>query len=271
MIFVSITKYNLIFGCFLLLIFTLATTAKSKSSSRKQNEMVLIKGGDYKPLYSGSTSKEIKVNSFYMDKYAVTNAEFLEFVKENPKWRKSNVKKLFADKSYLANWESDLELGKKVSPNAPVTNVSWFVAKAYCEKKGKRLPTVAEWEYAAQASSSKQNGGDKEYYQEIVNWYSTPTEKKLSDVGSKGKNYWGVFDMHGLIWEWTYDFYGALVTGESRGNNGLERNLFCGSGAAGASDYNNYPAFLRFAFRSCLKANYTTSNLGFRGVKDFEK
>lgn len=247
------------------------TNAQQKPASKIKSEMVLVKGGNYKPLYADTNAADVKVESFYMDKYAVTNSDFQKFVEENPKWRKSKVKKIFADKTYLTNWESDLKPGKNVLPNAPVTNVSWFAAKDYCECQGKRLPKVAEWEYAAQASETKANGGsDKKYLQKIFDWYSMPTQSKISRVGSKGKNYWGVYDLHGLIWEWTQDFYSALVTGESRGDSGLEKNLFCGSGSVGAADFTNYPAFLRFAFRSSLKANYTTANLGFRCVKDYK-
>jgi len=236
--------------------------------SQSNKEMILIKGGTYKPLYADSTNQEIKVESFYMDKYAVTNAEFLRFVEENPKWKKENIKRLFADKSYLTNWKNGSELGGKVNPNAPVTNISWFAAKEYCECEGKRLPTIAEWEYVAQASTNKQNGtNDQEYLDKIIKWYSRPTPEIFPSVGSSGTNYWGVYDMHGLVWEWTSDFFTTLVTGESRGDSSLERNLFCGSGSFGVSNFKNYPAFMRFAFRGSLKANYTTNNLGFRCVK----
>ena len=55
-----------------------------------------------------------------------------------------------------------------------------------------------------------------------------------------------------------------MVTGESRGDTGLERSLFCGAGAAGARDLTNYPAFMRAGLRSSLRANYAVPNLGFR-------
>ena len=65
-----------------------------------------------------------------MDEYAVTNAEFLEFVKANPAWSKSKVKRLFADTNYLKHWKSDFEIGEsnKNIYNSPVVNVSWFAA-----------------------------------------------------------------------------------------------------------------------------------------------
>jgi len=233
------------------------------------SKMILISTGFYESLFN--KGEEQKVEKFYLDVYPVTNKEFLEFVKANPKWRKTNIKKIFADESYLANWKSDLELGEKANRESPVTYVSWFAAKAFAEWIGKRLPTVAEWEYVASASKDKKYAvNDKEVIKKILDWYSSISAKEIPPVGSTEKNYWGVYDMHGLIWEWTYDFNTSLVTGESRGDGDLERNIFCGSGSASAGNAENYPAFMRYGFRSSLKANYTTRNLGFRCAKNFK-
>lgn len=232
------------------------------------SEMVKVSGGYYLPLYGKEENKQ-KVDDFLIDKYPVTNAEFLEFVKANPEWQRSNVKKIFADKFYLKNWESDTKPGKEINPESPVTFVSWFAAKAYAEWKGKRLPTVAEWEYAASASKTKPDAGeDMDNINRILKWYSKKSPEVLPAVGSTEKNYWGIYDLFGLIWEWTYDFNNALVTGESRGDSSIEKNLFCGSASSDAKNVKNYPAFMRYGFRSSLKANYTVHNLGFRCVKD---
>jgi formylglycine-generating enzyme required for sulfatase activity len=59
-----------------------------------------------------------------------------------------------------------------------------------------------------------------------------------------------------------------MVTGDARGDTGIDRQLFCGAGSVGASDRANFPAFMRSAFRSSLKASYTVHNLGFRVAKD---
>ncbi|MEI7782572.1 MAG: formylglycine-generating enzyme family protein, partial [Planctomycetota bacterium] len=73
------------------------------------------------------------------------------------------------------------------------------------------------------------------------------------------------------VWEWVDDFNTAMVTGESRADNGVERDLFCGAGAAGAQDTGNYAAFMRLALRSSLQANNTTTALGFRCARDRER
>lgn len=258
---------------FFLLIGAMNIFLSAQPSAKNNREgMVLISGGIYTPLYgSNKENLEITVKPFYLDTHPVTNAQYLQFIKSNPKWQRSKVKKLFADENYLRSWKSDFDFGDRVLSDAPVTNISWFAAKAYCEYYGKRLPSTSEWELTAKANRKMPDGSkDQRHIKQILEWYSKPMPEIIPVVGSTEKNYWGISDMHGLVWEWTSDFFTSLVTGESRGDSGLERNLFCGSGSVNASDFKNYPAFMRFAFRSSLKANYTTNNLGFRCAMDYK-
>jgi len=235
--------------------------SKSLSSS-----MVMVKGGSYLPLYSKNVQKT-EVKTFYMDIYPVTNTDFLAFVKTNPEWKKSNVKSIFADSNYLKQWNTDFTFNKKIA-NSPVVNVSWFAAKKYCECQGKRLPETAEWELAARASETKADASkDQGFNQWVLNWVTKPNPAIMPSVGSTFKNYYGVYDLHGLVWEWTYDFNSALTTGESRGNSSLDNTLFCGGGSFASKDINNYASFMRFAMRSSVKAKYCVANLGFRCVK----
>jgi len=228
--------------------------------------MARVKGGTYIPLY-GVDSTAVDVVSFEMDVYPVTNAQFLEFVKQNPKWRRSQAKRLFTDGNYLVLWEGDLSLGEDLDPNSPVTNISWFAAKNYCECQGKRLPTVDEWEYVAMADESLPDArGLETYNQKILDWYEAPRTFERT-IGSTFKNYWGIYDLHGLVWEWNMDFNSVLITGESRKDRNLDNTLFCGGAAIGASDLMNYAAFMRYAFRGSLTANYSGRNLGFRCVR----
>jgi len=82
-----------------------------------QENMVIVKGGTYIPLY-GVDSTAVTINDFSIDIFPVTNADYLEFVRELPAWQKSKVKRLFADGSYLAYWESDLSYGNQLSADA---------------------------------------------------------------------------------------------------------------------------------------------------------
>ena len=234
-----------------------------------ESEMAAIPDAIYSPLFRGEKdAKEVPIAAFRLDVRPVTNGEFLAFVRENPKWRRSQVKRLFADERYLAHWAGDLELGN-ARAEQPVTNVSWFAAKAFAASRGKRLPTTAEWEVAAAAGFTVRDGAkDAEFQADVARWYSTPSPAVLPDAGAGRANLFGVRDLHGLVWEWTSDFNSALVTGDARGDTGIERQLFCGAGSLGAKDTWNYAAFMRYGFRSSLRAGYTVPNLGFRCAKN---
>jgi formylglycine-generating enzyme required for sulfatase activity len=231
--------------------------------------MVAIPSGSYQPQFrQANETNEVRVTSFYLDRTPVTNGDYLKFVEARPEWRRSKVKRIFADDEYLSHWEGDLKPGV-ANLDRPVTRVSWFAAKAYARWAGKRLPTTAEWEYAAQASATEANGSsDRQFRAELFSLYTSPTPEVLPKVASGAPNFYGVHDMHGVVWEWVTDFSTAMVTGDSRGDTGLDRQMFCGSGAQGAKDVGDFPAFMRFAFRSSLKAPYTVPNLGFRCAAD---
>lgn len=232
--------------------------------------MVYIKAGNYTPLFrSGKETGLTLVQPFFLDRYPVTNAEFLEFVRRNPGWRRSRIKALFADQTYLKHWAGDTLPGSAAPAAAPVTHVSWFAARAYAKWKGKRLPTTAEWEYVAAASEKSFDGSkDPAYTSRILSWYAKPAPNVLADVSTGFKNAWGVCGMHGLIWEWVEDFNSALVNGDSRNDTGVERNMFCGGASIRATDAKDYAAFMRYGFRSSLLAHYCVSNLGFRCARD---
>ncbi|MDR3404305.1 MAG: formylglycine-generating enzyme family protein [Chthoniobacter sp.] len=232
--------------------------------------MVALPAGVYRPFFRGEKDpKEVPVPAFALDARPVTNADFLEFVNANPHWRRSQVKRLFADASYLQDWAGDLNFGSPDNGLRPVVFVSWFAAKAFATWKGRRLPTTAEWEYAAAAGFTSPDGAkEPEFVRAVARWYSTPTPASLPQVGMSRANFFGIYDLHGLVWEWTSDFNSTFVNGDARGDTGLERQLFCGAGSLGASDRANFPAFMRIGFRSSLKAAYAVHNLGFRCATD---
>lgn len=206
--------------------------------------------------------KTIQVDSFEIMDKSVTAKEFKEFINKFPEWKKENIRETFADAGYLAQFE-DMDL------DAPVTQVSWHAARAFCEAQGLRLPTMDEWEYVAAASEKKKNANqDPEFLKRILEWYAEPkpakhTRKDLAKNRSY-KNHYGVYDMHGLIWEWVDDFNTSFVTGESREDSNFNKDMFCGSGSQNAMDKENYAAFMRFALRSSLKGSMSLWNLGFR-------
>lgn len=251
----------------LFLIISFIGESQSKKHVVTAKQMVKIQGGDYKTFYVSKTDKPIVVNSFLMDEYAVTNVEFLEFVKANHEWSKSKVKRLFADTNYLRHWHSDFEIGEsnKNILNSPVVNVSWFAARAYCTWKNKRLPTIAEWETAGNAPPKNIKYASLTNY--IMHWYEKPASPVLPNVKTTYCNTYGLYDMHGLVWEWTFDFNSFISTGDSRNTSNDDTNLFCAGASINVKNREDYAAFLRFGFRGSLRGNYCISSLGFRCAK----
>lgn len=221
--------------------------------------------GIYRPAFPASPGeREIAVRAFWLDREPVTNADYLAFVRAVPAWRRDRARPIFVGDSYLASWAASDALGA-ASARAPVANVSWFAARAYCAWRGGRLPREAEWELAAAADEHRRDASaDPAFAARVLAWYEHPTPRALSDVGGSA-NAWGVRDLHGLVWEWIDDFTAALVTADSRDPT---RSQVCGAEAAAAKDPRAYATFLRFAFRAALTARDTIPSLGFRCAYD---
>ena len=174
--------------------------------------MVLIPAGSF---LMGSDDEEawegeqpvhtVHLDAFYMDVYEVTNAQFKAFVDANPQWQKDNIEDRFHNGYYLHHWTgTDYPAGRA---DHPVFHVSWYAAMAYAEWAGKRLPTEAEWEYAARGglAGKKYPSGDTiaaaNYFESRV-YDTTP-------VGQYPAYGYGLYDMVGNVEEWCLDLYDA--------------------------------------------------------------
>ena len=163
-------------------------TLQSKDEGVPPPGMVWIPGGAFgmgSPDGEGAADEhpqhEVKVNGFYMDKFEVTRAEYERVMGQNPTHFKD-------------------------CPNCPAENVAWISANEYCKKVGKRLPTEAEWEYAARAGTRTKyywgNEMDSSYA-----WYDKNSNQRTHPVAQKRPNRFGLADMSGNVWEWCADWY----------------------------------------------------------------
>ncbi|MDR1343397.1 MAG: formylglycine-generating enzyme family protein [Prevotellaceae bacterium] len=163
-------------------------------------EMVLVQGGTFE---MGCTNEQgsdcaddvqpvhsVTLSNFYIGKYEVTQAQWEALMDSNP----SNFR----------------------GGNLPVETVSWDDAQKFIERlnaatgKQYRLPTEAEWEYAARGGSKSkgyQYSGSSSV--EEVAWFSDNSEGATHPVGAKRPNELGIYDMSGNVWEWCYDRYGS--------------------------------------------------------------
>lgn len=212
--------------------------------------------------------KSTTVAAFELDRTPVTNAQFAAFVAKNPRWRRDRLARVFADAQYLEHWSS-ATVPTAGTGNQPVTRVSWFAARAYCESSGARLPTWYEWELVAAASPAvKDARKDPAWRQAILDWYARPAGAALPDVGATPPNYYGVSDVHGLVWEWVLDLGSMMVSEDNRVQGDPDLARFCGSGALTMEQKDNYAMLMRIATLSSMQAGYTSKSMGFRCAAD---
>ena len=215
-------------------------------------EMVLIPGGTFQ---MGSTSSEsfgwekpvhqVTLSSFYIGKYEVTQGQWQAVMGSNP----SNFQK---------------------GDNYPVEQITWDDVQSFITKlnqmtgKRYRLPTEAEWEYAARGGTTGGRYGNID----AIAWYSSNSGNSTHAVGGKQPNAYGLYDMLGNVWEWVQDWYGSYTssaktnpTGPSSGSRRVVRGGSWGDNAS----YVRAP--YRGGFHSPDIRDY---NLGFRLALDVE-
>ncbi|MDG2222706.1 MAG: SUMF1/EgtB/PvdO family nonheme iron enzyme, partial [Rubripirellula sp.] len=200
---------------------------------------------------------------FYLGIYAVTDEQYSQVMSRNPSRFKG--------------------------PQNPVESVSWDDAVEFCRKlsvsptektadRVYRLPTEAEWEYACRAGTTTKYsfGGDESQLGEYA-WLEdnsmfpkpggfwsnllTPSIKHHHPVGGKKPNPWGLYDMHGNVWEWCSDWYGNYPSGTTTDTTGPAQGSFR---VFRGGSWSDAAEFCRSAFRSRSKPSRRLSDLGFR-------
>ncbi|MEM9933623.1 MAG: formylglycine-generating enzyme family protein [Bacteroidota bacterium] len=246
-------------------------------------QYVFVGGGDYimgdsKTTNNGYTPHRVRVKSFYIDKYEVTNLEFCAFLNDTP------------DKpDYLTDWLhvnnehcrikviGDTYVVDPFFSDDPAVCVSWEGAIAYARWADKRLPTEAEWEYAARGGilgkKSFTYAGSNQA--DEVAWYRENAAFSTHQVGRKEANPLGLYDMSGNVWEWCADFYQPeyMLMREGKTHlarinpkgpqTGTHRVIRGGSWLEG-------PQTLSPAYRGYGDPLNGQADIGFRCVKDFE-
>ncbi|MCP4489545.1 MAG: formylglycine-generating enzyme family protein [Gammaproteobacteria bacterium] len=156
-----------------------AATGEVIRAERGGYELVLVPGGSFE-MGSPETEEgrdsdesplhEVKVPSFYIGRYPVTNEEYGRYLKANPDAREPEV---WGERGFNR-------------PRQPVVGVSWEDARRYAEWAGLRLPSEAEWEYACRAgTATRYHSGDSESALDLVGWYAGNSGERLHQVGEK--------------------------------------------------------------------------------------
>jgi len=238
----------------------------------KAPEMVVIAAGRF---FMGSPKDEkgrdsdedpqhgvAVVKPFAMSRCEVTVAEFRAFVLET-QYQTDNEKK-------SCDWRSP---GFEQKENHPVVCVSWRDARAYAYwlslKTGQkyRLPTEAEWEYAARAgTSTAYNFGDDAASLQEYAWFFKNSNDQTQPVANKKPNPWGLYDMHGNVWEWTADCrHGDYSDAPYDGSAWLEgAGAECDRRVIRGGSWCFLAVLVRSASRNGYTTDGTSNNISFR-------
>jgi iron(II)-dependent oxidoreductase len=251
-------------GIYLLLIACLiGLTVNGQEINTIDSLMVLIPGGEFimgkdsEKGYDFSPAHKVKVDSFYMDRHEVTNEEYVRFCEETghrlPEF-----------------WNTDIFRSGIDYQDYPVVGIDWSDANKFAAWAGKRLPTEAEWEYAARGGLVDKDYPNGNNWTKEIAKQDTSTWKNLVDpVEYYESNGFGLYDMSGNVWEWVADRYSEAYYSKSETDNpagaksGNNRVIRGGSWHSGAMCKKVY-------YRKGLTSNWCDFAVGFRCVKDFD-
>lgn len=238
-------------------------------SSAQAAEYRRLPGGEFRSvLPADGKSAAAKIAPFWLRSQPVSNAEFLAFVQSHRQWQRGAPPQVLAKADYLALWPEPLSFAP-LQANAPVTQVSWHAAQAYCQSEQARLPRWYEWEFAAAADEQHADARqDPIWLARILGWYSRPANLPPQAIGLEPANFYGIQDLHGLTWEWVEDFNGLFVSADSRTQNEAKQLEFCGGAALSLGDKTNYAILIRLALLAAMEANQGGNYLGFRCVRE---
>ncbi len=192
---------------------------------------------------------EVRASPFYIGRYPVTNEEYGRFLRENPD---------APDPKYWA----DSRFNKSMQP---VVGVSWEDARLYAKWSGLRLPTEAEWEYACRAgTTTRYYTGNSDEDLHRAAWYSGNSGGRPNAVGEKEPNEYGLYDIHGNVWEWVEDDWHENYKGApADGGAWVDSPRGAFRVFRGGSWFNS-ARYCRSAIRGNDSPDFRVNNLGFR-------
>ncbi len=243
--------------------FTLAIFVSFIAIAQDESEMVLVPGGEFlmgNDMKNGlgfSPAHKVRVDSFYIDKYEVTNGDYLKYCQETgsklPEFWNTDVFRSGVD--YLVY---------------PVVGINYGDAQKYATWAGKRLPTEAEWEIAARGGlvgKDFPNGNEwakKRAMQDSTGWINL-----IEPVGNYEPNGYGLYDMSGNVWEWVADRHSETYYEVSEYDNpkGLDRGS---NRVIRGGSWHSGKMCKKVFYRKGLISNWSDFAVGFRCAKDLE-
>lgn len=227
--------------------------------------MVLVDAGEFlmgdsKGLVPEQPQHTVNLDAFYIDKFEVTNKLYQACVDEGV--CQPPYQTYFSENSPGRDY-----YGSAAYENYPVVYVDWNMAKAYCEWRGARLPTEAEWEKAARGTEALKYPWGKDIACQNANYARCVNQTTEVGIYPDGVSPYGAFDMSGNVWEWVSDWYAENYYSNSPVNNptgpisGQSRVV---RGGAWNKDINNITTFRR----SNWGATYNTWDIGIRCAGD---
>jgi formylglycine-generating enzyme required for sulfatase activity len=246
------------------------STPKTITHAKDNSVMVLIPGGTFQMGATGWHGDSIPVHSvaldsFYLDKFEVTNRQYLVFVKAT-----GHRSPAHANDPSFDFWQKT-SFPEEIA-DQPVVNVSWDDAAAYAKWAGKRLPTEAEWEYAARGLTNRKYPWGDQSPEDVKVAHSLiwNGKKNYFPVGSAALSTspFGVMDLAGNVAEWVFDFYNPLYYSMQkdgqRNPQGPEQGFLRVVRGGSSQDASFY---FRCTFRDVTIPQDRSSKVGFRCAK----
>ena len=217
----------------------------------------IIRTKDERP--SEGPEHEVFLDEYDIDKFEVTNGDYKECVGAGGCQVPHDVTSSTRAKEYYSNPDND---------DFPVTYVDWFMAKEYCEWRGARLPTEAEWEKAARGTSDGPFpwGGPELLTCAVVRYGACGPDTVAIGSHPTGASPYGVHDMAGNVWEWVADWYGSdyYASSPSENPNGPASGIYR---VARGGGWNSDSTQLSVFYRNRFTPDLNSFNLGFRCAK----